>query len=277
MTTFKPGDRPERPEDETSTATPNRVVVIAVAAALVAGAVAGLAIGRLTAGQASAQGGNTSGQDVEAMRTEIEQLTSEAEEREAEVDRLTADADGHAEEVTGLTTELSERDAEVDEMTEEIAALEGQLEALEAEKVTLQEQLDQVINPPLGPSPTAELRVSWVRRENFEDEVVACVQIKNTSTTDLDFYYSYAQFSAFDGDNSVYPPVSLYAGQIDFPMADGQLGPGEARRGKLLYEVPSGSRLTRLLWTTGFEDTPEISVDVHEDRFWSDHPYIARC
>jgi hypothetical protein len=48
---------------------------------------------------------------------------------------------------------------------------------------------------------------------------------------------------------------------------DGQLRPGEKRRGQLLYNVPVQARLTGLVWSAGFAGTPEITVDLPAETY----------
>jgi len=160
--------------------------------------------------------------------------------------------------------------ADIDRLNAEIAALEDlasaaleRVKALEAENASPNEQPTEVPNPTPGASPTALLTVNWVRNLNVNsEEIVVCVTIENTSDGDASVFYSDSQFSAYDGDDFVYPPV-INPYFLSVPLLGGALRPGESRRGELPYVIsPQAQPLVRLVWSTGFEGTPEIVVDL---------------
>jgi len=160
--------------------------------------------------------------------------------------------------------------ADIDRLTAEIAALEElastaleRVRALEAEHASPNEQSSVGPNPTPGPPPTALLTVNWVRNLNVDsEEIVVCVTIENTSDGTTSIFYNDSQFTAFDGDNFVYPPV-VNPYFLSVPLQGGELKPGESRRGELPYVISSHAQpLVRLVWGTGFEGMAEIVVDL---------------
>ena len=193
-------------------------------------------------------------------------MTTEVSRQDARIAQLTS-------QVGQLEAELAqpgEGTGTVDRLNAEIAALKERVATFEAEKADLEEQLAQALNPAPGPSPTALLTASWVHRlYPGETATVVCVEIENTSDGDSSIAYSYSEFSAVDGADFVYPPrlSNPPSSWVAFPLMDGQLRPGEKRRGQLLYDVPAQALLTRLVWNAGFGATPETTVDLPAEEF----------
>jgi cell division protein FtsB len=243
------GKRPRR------MTTLRRAIIAAAVVALLAGGAGSLATARLTDRQS----------DLEGQRSEITGLTSEVSRQDARIAQLTS-------QVGQLEAELAqpgEGTGTVDRLNAEIAASKELVATLEAEKADLEEQLAQVLNPAPGPAPTALLTASWVHRLYAGDTAaVVCIEIENTSDS-VNIAYSHTQFSAVDGADFAYPPrlPAAPSGWVAFPLMDGQLGPGEKRRGQLLYDVPAQALLTRLVWNAGFGATPEITVDLPAEEF----------
>jgi outer membrane murein-binding lipoprotein Lpp len=191
--------------------------------------------------------------DLDEQRVEIAQLTSQVSQQESQIAQLAREARDGEDEVDGLNAEIE--------------ALEQQVRVLEAERGSLEEQLSQILNPAPGPTPTARLTAIWVQpyylASTGSAPTAVCIEIENTSASDVSIWYSYSQFSAMDADNFVFPPrlhTPGYSIQLQTPLMDGQLGPGEKRRGELLYDAPLV--ITRLVWSAGFGETPEIAVDL---------------
>jgi len=129
------------------------------------------------------------------------------------------------------------------------------------------------------PAPAARLSVNWVQRYcGGCQETAVCVTIENTSDSGVSIPYSYSQFSAVDGDNFTYPPrlhTPGYSIQLKTPLMTGELGPGEKRKGELLYDVPPQAVLSRLVWNAGFGETPEIALDLPAAQ--GDYSYSSQC
>jgi hypothetical protein len=160
--------------------------------------------------------------------------------------------------------------ADIHRLEAEIASLEdlasdalSRIADLEAEQASPSPPVSEVPNPTPGPSPTVLLTVNWMRNLSPDSsEIVVCVTIENTADSAASVFYSDSQFTAFDADDFVYPPVInpyfLYT-----PLAFGELRPGQSRRGELPYVISQQAQpLTRLVWNTGFENMPEIAVDL---------------
>jgi hypothetical protein len=236
--------------------TVRRAIITGALVALLVGAASSLATVRLTDRQS----------DLEGPRAEITRLTGEVSRQAAQIAQLT----GQVSQLEAQLAQADEGTGAVDRLNAEIAAMKEQVGALEAEKAGLEEQLAQALNPAPGPTPTALLSASWVHRlYPGQIATVVCVEIENTSDSDVSISYSYTQFSAVDGADFVYPP-RLYdppSMRLAFPLMDGQLRPGEKRRGQLLYDVPAQALLTRLVWDAGFGASSEIAVDLPAEKF----------
>jgi hypothetical protein len=235
-----------------------KAILIGALVALVGGA-SSLATARLMDRQS----------DSAAQQAEIAQLTSQVSEQKAELAQLTSQAVEGADEVDRLAAAVAAQE-------QRALAAEVQVGALEAEKASLEEQLSEVLNPAPGPTPTALLTARWVMGTR---DVVVCVEIENASDGDTSISYSYAQFSAIDLDDFVYPPrlhTPGYGIQLLTPLMSGELGPGEKRRGELLYAVPT-QVLKKLVWNAGFGDTPEMAVDLSGGQGTTYNPYADPC
>jgi cell division protein FtsB len=220
--------------------TVRKAIAVGAIVVLLVGGASSLATARLTDRQV----------DLEEQQAQITQLASQVSQQEAQIAQLTSHG--------------AEGADEVDRLNAEIAALKGQVFALEAEKLSLEEQLSQILNPAPGPPPTAHLTASWVGLYNgYSIATVVCVEIENTSESDVSISYSSSQFAAIDSNDFVYP---LKAGseapgvRLETPLSSGQLSPGEKRRGELWYDVPLQAVLARLVWNAGLGATPEIIV-----------------
>ena len=246
--------------------TVSRAVVIGGLAALLVGVGSGLATALLTDRQPA----------IDAQRAEIAQLTSRVSEQDAEIARLTGETVEGGD--PGAGGDVDQLNAEIADLRDQLAAVEvqkdsfeEQVSVLQAENTSLDEQLQQVMNPDPGPVPTAFMDVKSVRRSCIGcAEIIVCVELENTSSSDVDLYYSYSQFTPIDGDNFVYPPrfhTPGYGTQLAVPLMDGGLSPGEKRRGQLLYDVPTHIDLVRVVWNIGFGDPPEISFDLPAPEF----------
>ena len=261
-----------RPDHDDSPMTPHRrrpppvtTVSRAVAggalAALLVGVASSLATARLTDRQPA----------IDAHRAEIAQLTSRVSEQEAEIARLTGEPVQGEDPGAGgddgqLNAEIADLRDQLDAVEVQRDSFEEQVTALQGENASLDEQLQQMLNPDPGPLPTARMDVKSVRRSCIGcPEIIVCVELENTSTSDIDLYYSYSQFTPIDGDNFVYPPrfhTPGYGTQLAAPLMDGGLSPGEKRRGQLLYDVPEHVDLVRVVWNIGYGDPPEISFEL---------------
>ena len=122
-------------------------------------------------------------------------------------------------------------------------------------------------------APTTLLKAKWVRRYVYGIPTAVCIEIANPADADANISYAYSQFSAVDGGRFVYPPRLHTPGhsiQIDTPLLYGDLNPGQKRRGQLLFDVPVGSGLTKLVWDMGIEGVPSVTVDLPASR----GPYV---
>jgi len=252
--------------------TVSRAVVIGALAALLVGVGSSLATARLTDRQP----------DIDEQRAEIAELTSRVSEQEAEIGRLTGEPVGSGD-PGGAGGDVDRLNVEISDLRDQLAAVEDQKDSfeeqvsvLQAENANLDEQLLQFLNPDSGPLPTAVLTVRSVRHWlPGEGPFIACVEIENTSTADVDLFYSYSQFSAADGDNFLYSPAPHMPGfQLNHPLMDGQLSPREKARGELLFNVPQGVALDRVDWNIGFGDPPEISFELPAPEF---DPFGTQC
>ena len=223
-----------------------RSILIAVAVAIVAAAIASGVTAQVTSNQGA----------LEDRDNQLAELRAQASAHAATVGELRAAASDQAAVIDGLN-------AQVTALTERAEADAAQMEQIQAEKLALQEQVDQLLNPPLGPAPTATLKAFWVRR--VSSFVAACVELTNTSDADIDLYFSSGQFSAVDRDAFVYPSLFVgpgYGINLTTPLRDGSLGPGERRRGELEFEVLVGHPLTELTWENGATSPPAITIDL---------------
>jgi hypothetical protein len=221
-------------------------VVAVIAAAIASGATA-----QLTGNQAAVN-------DLQARLGELQaQASAQASVYAVAVDELQTTASAQAATIDGLTAEMTA-------LEEQSAADATRLEEIQAEKAALEEQLDQLLNPPAGPIPTATVEAFWMRRYGTTS-VAVCVELANTTDADVDLYYSYAQFSGADAKGFVYPSrlhTPGYGIELTTPVRDGTMGPGERRRGELLFEVPTDERMTRLVWASGATEPPEITINL---------------
>ena len=230
--------------------TTRRTILIAAVVAIVAAGIASGATAQLTS---NADAGNDQGAQLAELRA---QASAQSSAHAAALDELQATASEHADTIEALT-------AEVAALEEQSAADAARREEIQAEKVALEDQLNQLLNPPAGPIPTATVNALWNRRDSGRAAVVVCVELTNTSDADADLYYSYAQFSGVDLEDFVYPSrlhTPGYGIELQTPVRDGTIGPGERRRGELLFEVPTGHRLIRLTWADGATQPPEITI-----------------
>jgi cell division protein FtsB len=245
---------PTQPHDRrpAQVTTIRKAILIGALVALLVGGASSLATARLTDRQS----------DLDEQRAEITQLVTQVSQQEAQIARQASQA--------GEGPEL------VDRLNAQIAALEEQVQALEAEKTRLEQQLSQILNPATGPAPTALLTAIWVQRPfPYVRDYFVCVEIENTSDSDLSISYGSSQFSAVDGDNFAYPSRQVtpgYGPQYTLLMG-GQLTPGLKSRGMVWFDVPEQAVLTRLVWNAGFGETPEIAVDLLSVTgvSWADH------
>jgi uncharacterized protein DUF4352 len=238
-----PGGRPPGPRPATGEVTVRRAIIIGTLFALLVGGVSSLATAQL-AGQPPDQSA-----DLNRLNAEIDALKAAASAAEVAAASLEARASAAELEAANLGVRAS--------------AAEEQVATLESENASLQEQLSQLVNPPSGPSPTADLTVNWMRNLTpSSEEVVVCVTIENTSDNGASLFYSEFQFSALDAGSFVYPPV-VNPSFLSVPLMSGELRPGESRRGELPYVIsPQAQPLVRLVWHTGYEETPEIALDL---------------
>jgi cell division protein FtsL len=274
---------PREPDDRppAQVTTIRKAIIIGALAALLVGAASSLATARLTDRQSDLdkqQVGITQlASQVSEQKAKITQLDSQVSEQKARIAQLVSPAGGGADEVDRLNAEIAA-------LEDKVFALEAAKLTLEADKSTLQEQLSQILNPPSGPTPTAHLTGNWVQRavgrySGLTDAVV-CAEIENTSDGDASIWYSSSQFHAIDGNNFVYPYPQYPAVSLDTPLDNGQLSPGEKRRGELLFDVPVETVLTGLVWNTGFAETPEIAVDLPAAQGTYHDPtdnYVVEC
>jgi hypothetical protein len=217
--------------------------------AIVAAAIASAATAQLTGNQDASDG-------LEAQVAQLQaQASAQASAHAGAVDELQAAASAQAATIDGLTSQVTA-------LEEQAEADAAQLEGIQAEKLALEEQLDQLLNPPAGPVPTATGEALWMRRYGTTS-VAVCVELANTSDANVDLYYSYAQFSGSDAEGFVYPSrlhTPGYGIELTTPVRDGTMGPGEQRRGELLFEVPTGQRMNTLVWATGATEPPELTI-----------------
>lgn len=230
-----------------------KAILVGALVALVVGTASSLATARLTDRRA----------DLDRQRAENSQLASDVSRQATQIAQLASQVSQQEAQLAASASQAGAGTQTVDRLNAEMAALKGQVDALEAEKSSLEGQLAEIQNPAPGPLPTARLTARWVHRLYAgEIETFVCVEIENTSDSDADVSYSYTQFAAVDGADFAYPPSLGPSNWLDFPLMDGQLGPGEKRRGQLLFDVPAQARLAGLVWDTGLEGTPEITVDL---------------
>lgn len=248
--------RGRRPEQVT---TIRKAAVIGALVVLLVGGASSLATARLTDRQA----------DLDQHRAENSQLASDVSRQAAQIAQLASQVSQQEAQLAASANQAGAGTQAVDRLNAEIAAMKGQVDALEAEKASLEQQLSDIQNPAPGPTPTALLTARWVHRL-YPGEVatLVCVEIENTSDADVTISYSWTQFSAIDGADFVYPPRLYTQGSMrpTFPLLDGQLRPGEKRRGQLLMDVPAEARLTGLVWDIGFDRTP-VTVDVPAETY----------
>lgn len=245
-----------------------RAIVLGAIAALVVSAGSSLATARLTDRKP----------ELEAQRAENSALVSQVRQSEArnaelagEVSQSKARIAELAGEVSALETRLAqsiskagEGTASVDRLNAEVETLKGQISTLEGEKARLEKQLSEVLKAGSGSATSELLTATWVRRSGGDSTPTAvCIEIANPTNASATVSYSYSQFSVVDGGRFVYPPrlhTPGYSIQLDTPLLYGELNPGEKRRGQLLYDVPVQAVLTRLVWDTGLEGMPSVTV-----------------
>jgi hypothetical protein len=232
-----PNDGAMAPPPRRATNT-QKTVIIAVIAAVLGSAISGVVTARLTDRQSA----------LTEREAQIDELRAQASQRDAEFARLTADA-ADAEDAAEQMT------ARIATLEEASAASMSQIETLQVEKAALEEQLNQILNPPAGPVPTASLTALWVRYMSDRSRMV-CVEIENTSDADTDIYYSYAQFTARNLDGFVFPPELYPANYASLQLlGSGDLAPGDKRRGTLFFS--ESRRVTWLVWESGLGETGE--------------------
>jgi len=253
-----------------------KAIVLGAIAALVMGAGSSLATARLTDRQP----------DLEAQRAENAQLVSQMSESEArnaalagEVSQSEARIARLAGQVKALETRLAESisqagegTASVDRLNAELATLKERISTLEGEKARLQKQLSEVLNAGSKSATSTLLKAKWVRRYGYGTPTAVCIEIANSADADANISYAFSQFTAVDGGRFVYPPrlhTPGYSIQIDTPLLYGDLNPGEKRRGQLLFDVPVGTGLTKLVWDMG-EGMPSVTIDLPASR----GPYV---
>lgn len=253
-----------------------KAIVLGAIAALVMGAGSSLATARLTDRQP----------DLEAQRAENAQLVSQMSESEArnaalagEVSQSEARIARLAGQVKALETRLAESisqagegTASVDRLNAELATLKERISTLEGEKARLQKQLSEVLNAGSKSATSTLLKAKWVRRYGYGTPTAVCIEIANSADADANISYAFSQFTAVDGGRFVYPPrlhTPGYSIQIDTPLLYGDLNPGEKRRGQLLFDVPVGTGLTKLVWDMG-EGMPSVTIDPPASR----GPYV---
>lgn len=259
LDSVEPSHAPGRRQQKVTTV--RKAIIFGALAALLVGAMSSLATARLTDRQS----------DVDVQLAENTRLSSQVSQLDAHIAALTSQMSQVEAQLAQSASQAGEGSAAVDRLNGEIATLKEQVGALQAAKAGLEAQLSQALNPAPGPTPTALLTAKWVHRFYPGDiNAVVCVEIENTSDSDISISYAYSQFSALDGADFAYPPrlhTPGYGIHIATPLLNGQLGAGQKRRGALLFDVPAKYLLTRLVWNAGLGEAPEISVDLPAEVF----------
>jgi hypothetical protein len=229
------GNRTERAGEDRGvprTTTLQRTALIVVVAAIVSAGISGVATASITDSKPA----------LAERDAHIAELTTQAGERDAAIAQLTKDG--------------AEAAVELKRLEEESAASAKQVKDLQTEKAALEQQLDQILNPPAGPTPTASLTVVWVRyTAPRRGGRFVCLQIENTSEGDTDVYYSDGQFTARDAAGFDYPAQLTDYGN---PLGSASLAQGAKRRG-VLYFQSEGKEVTSLVWANGLGDAGEVT------------------
>ena len=100
------------------------------------------------------------------------------------------------------------------------------------------EDFDVTVHGFADPQPPGE----FLRPDRGRHYVSVDVQVVNRSATPQTFS-SLIQTHLLDGGGRQFEPTF---GELDPPAPDGEIGPGEARRGQALFEVPDDARGLRL-------------------------------
>ena len=163
--------------DDSAGGTTRRTILIAVMVAIVAAAIASGVTARLIGNQ-----GGSGDQDAELAELRA-QASAQASAHAAAVEELQATGSEQADTIDALNDQVTA-------LAEQSEADAARLEEIQAEKVALEEQLDQLLNPPAGRTPTATVDAFWVLRYGSSASVAVCVELANTSDADVDVYYS---------------------------------------------------------------------------------------